>query len=119
MPTPDEMNREAKKMVLKFHIKKNDLVEVISGEEKGRRGRVLEVMPETTKAIIEGVNLVKKHQRARSRTQPSGIITTPAPVHISNLVLICPKCGKKTKIRKEKVENRRVRICKICGEIIE
>ncbi|MEO0122715.1 MAG: 50S ribosomal protein L24 [candidate division WOR-3 bacterium] len=109
--------KEIKK--IKFDIKKNDLVEVISGEEKGRRGRVLEVDREKGKAIVEGVNLVKKHQRARSQTQPSGIITKPAPIHISNLVLICPKCGKKAKIKREKVEKRRVRICKECGEIIE
>ncbi len=109
--------KEIKK--IKFNIKKNDLVEVILGEEKGRRGRVLEVDREKGKAIVEGVNLVKKHQRARSRTQPSGIITKPAPIHISNIVLICPKCGKKTKIKREKIEKRRVRICKECGEIIE
>jgi|UniRef100_A0A7V3RGF9 large subunit ribosomal protein L24 len=103
----------------KFHIKKNDLVEVITGEEKGRRGRVLEIDREKARAVVEGVNLVKKHQRARSQTQPSGIITIPAPIHISNLALICPKCGKRTKIRREKIENKRVRICKKCGEIIE
>jgi|UniRef100_A0A7C6EI52 large subunit ribosomal protein L24 len=109
--------KEIKK--LKFDIKKNDLVEVISGEEKGRRGRVLEIDREKRTAIVEGINLVKKHQRARSQTQPSGIITKPAPVHISNLVLICPKCGKKVKVKREKIEKRRVRICKECGEIIE
>ncbi len=103
----------------KFDIKKNDLVEVISGEEKGRRGRVLEIDREKRTAIVEGINLVKKHQRARSQTQPSGIITKPAPVHISNLILICPKCGKKVKVKREKIEKRRVRICKECGEIIE
>ncbi|MEO0216691.1 MAG: 50S ribosomal protein L24 [candidate division WOR-3 bacterium] len=103
----------------KFHIKKNDLVEVNTGEEKGRRGRVLEIDCERQTALIEGVNLVKKHKRARSQTEPSGIITIPAPVHISNLVLICPKCGKKTRIKREKVEKKRVRICKECGEIID
>ncbi len=111
------MKKEMK--LIKFHIKKNDLVEVITGEEKGRRGRVLEIDREKAKAIVEGVNLVKKHQRARSQTQPSGIITKPAPIHISNLVLICPKCGKKTKLKREKIEKRRARICKECGEIIE
>jgi large subunit ribosomal protein L24 len=103
----------------KFHIKKNDLVEVRTGDEKSRRGRVLEIMSDKVKAIVEGVNLVKKHQRARSQTKPAGIVTVPAPVHISNLTLICPKCGKKTRIKKEKIENRRVRICKKCGESIE
>ena len=103
----------------KFHIKKNDLVEVNTGEEKGRRGRILDVIPSKQQAIVEGINLVKKHQRARSQAKPSGIVTVPAPIHVANLVLICSKCGKKTKIRKEKIEDKKVRICKKCGEIIE
>lgn len=108
-----------KKNMVRFHIKKNDLVEINTGEEKGRRGRVLEVIAKKQQAIIEGINLVKKHQRARSQTKPSGIVTVPAPIHIANLVLICAKCGKKTKIRKEKIEDKKTRICKKCGEIIE
>lgn len=113
------MKKKTRNVKITFHIKKNDLVEVNIGEEKGRRGRVLEVDPEKMTAIVEGLNLVKKHQRARSQTQPSGIITKPAPIHISNLVLICPKCGKKTKIKKEKIEKKRTRVCKKCGEILE
>jgi large subunit ribosomal protein L24 len=110
-----------KKQVKKprFHIRKNDLVEVITGEEKDRRGRILEVIPEKSMAIVEGVNLVKKHQRTRSQTKPSGIVTVPAPIHVANLVLICPKCGKKAKVRMEKIEKKRVRICKKCGESLE
>ena len=113
------MNRESKKPKIRFHIKKKDLVEVNTGEEKERRGRVLEIIPGKNQVIIEGINLVKKHQRARSQTKPSGIITVPGPIHISNLILICPKCGKKTKVKKDKIEKRRTRICKECGEIIE
>lgn len=113
------MKRQLKKEKKNFHIKKNDLVEINTGEEKERRGRVLEVIPEKNQAIIEGINLVKKHQRARSQAKPSGIVTVPAPIHISNLVLICSKCGKKTRLKREKIENRRVRICKACGEIVE
>ncbi|UCG92552.1 MAG: 50S ribosomal protein L24 [candidate division WOR-3 bacterium] len=114
-----KVKTEKLKRQISFHIKKNDLVEVNTGEEKGRRGRVLDVFPEKNQALIEGINLVKKHQRARSQTKPSGIVTVPAPVHISNLVLICSKCGKKAKVRRERIENRRVRICTECGEIIE
>lgn len=114
------MKKELKKKNrVKFHIKKNDLVEVNTGEEKGRRGRILDVIPGKQQAIVEGINLVKKHQRARSQTKPSGIVTVPAPIHIANLVLICSKCGKKTSVRKEKIEDRKARICKKCGEIIE
>jgi large subunit ribosomal protein L24 len=114
------MKKELKKKNrVKFHIKKNDLVEVNTGEEKGRRGRILEIISEKQQAIVEGINLVKKHQRARSQTKPSGIVTVPAPIRIANLVLICSKCGKKTSVRKEKIEDRKARICKKCGEIIE
>jgi len=113
------MKRKLEHIKNKSHIKKNDLVEVNTGEEKGRRGRVLEIILEKRTAIVEGINLVKKHQRARSQTQPAGIITKPASINISNLVLICPKCGKKTKIKREKIEKKRTRICKECGEIIE
>lgn len=113
------MIKELKQIKPKFHIKKNDLVELNTGEEKERRGRVLEIYPEKAQVIIEGINLVKKHQRTRSQTKPSGIVTVPAPIHVSNLVLICPKCGKKTKVKRERIEKRRVRICKECGEIIE
>ena len=103
----------------KFHIRKNDMVEVITGEEKSRRGRILEVIPEKSMAIVEGVNLVKKHQRTKSQTKPSGIVTVPAPIRVANLVLICPKCGKKVKTHRERIEQKRIRICKQCGEIIE
>jgi len=113
------MRSEKSKVKINFHIKKNDLVEINTGEEKEKRGRVLQIIPEKNQALIEGVNLVKKHQRARSQTKPSGIVTIPSPVNISNLVLICSKCGKKTRTKRERIENRRVRICKKCGEIIE
>jgi large subunit ribosomal protein L24 len=102
-----------------FHVRKNDLVEVNTGEEKGRRGRILEVIPEKNQAIVEGINLVKKHQRARSQAKPSGIVTVPGPLHISNLVLICPKCNKKAKTKRDMIDKKRTRICKQCGEIIE
>ncbi len=115
---PQPLTERQKKRIA-FHIKKNDLVEVNTGEEKGRRGRVLEIFPGKYLAIVEGINLIKKHQRARSQTKPSGIVTVPGPLHISNLVLICPKCGKKTTVKREKIESRRARICKKCSEIIE
>ncbi len=111
--------KQERKAKIKFHIKKNDLVEVLTGEEKNRRGRILEINREKATAIVEGINLVKKHQRARSQTKTSGIVTVPAPIHVSNLVLICAKCGKKTTVRKETVDQKRVRICNLCEEILE
>jgi large subunit ribosomal protein L24 len=104
---------------VKYNIKKNDLIEVITGEEKGRRGRVLEIIKAKDQALVEGLNLMKKHQRARSQNQPAGIVTVPSPIHISNLVLVCSKCGKRTKTVWRKIEKKRTRTCKACGEIIE
>ncbi len=111
--------RTLKSIKPKFNIKKNDLIEVNTGEEKGRRGRILEVISEKNQAIVEGLNMMKKHQRARSQKQPAGIVTVPSPIHISNLVLVCSKCGKRTKVIWQKIEKKRARTCKECGEIIE
>lgn len=102
-----------------MHIRKNDLVLVISGDEKGKRGKVLEIIREKNRAIVEGVNMVKKHQRARTAAKPGGVITVPGSINISNLALLCPKCGKRVRVRREKVEDHRSRVCKKCGEIID
>lgn len=110
-------------MRLKTYLKKNDIVEVISGEEKGKRGKIIKMLYEREenriRAIVEGVNLHKKHQRPRRADQPGGIIEIPLPLPVCKLVLICPKCGQRTKVKREKIENRRVRICKKCNEIID
>ncbi|RKX68497.1 50S ribosomal protein L24 [candidate division WOR-3 bacterium] len=102
-----------------MNIKKGDIVVVISGDEKGRRGKVLEVQPKKNRVVIEGVNLVKKHTRMQRGGRPGGILTIPAPIHISNVQLICPRCGKRTRVRRDKVEGRRLRFCKECGEQID
>jgi large subunit ribosomal protein L24 len=105
-----------------MHIKKNDVVEVICGEEKGKRGKVLRLQKSEERGlrlIIDGLNLAKKHQRTRGADKPGGIIDLPNPTHISNVALICPKCGKKTKVRRDKIEGRRIRICRLCEEAID
>uniref|UniRef100_A0A7V4E4K9 Large ribosomal subunit protein uL24 n=1 Tax=candidate division WOR-3 bacterium TaxID=2052148 RepID=A0A7V4E4K9_UNCW3 len=110
-------------MRLKTYLKKNDIVEVISGEEKGKRGKIIKMLYEKDKnmvrAIVEGVNLHKKHQKPRGADQPGGIIDIPLPLPVCKLALICPKCGQKTKVKREKIEGKRVRICKKCNEIID
>lgn len=104
-----------------MQIKKNDVVEVITGEEKGKRGKVLRILKDESniRLLIDSVNLAKKHQKPRGADKPGGIIDLPNPIHISNVALICPKCGKKTKIRRDKKEGRRVRICRLCEEVID
>ncbi len=106
-----------------MNFRKGDVVEVITGEEKGRRGKILQIEWDKNKrsyrAIVEGLNLAKKHQRTKGPDKPGGIVDLPNPIDVSNLVLICPKCGKRAKVRREEHEGRRVRVCKQCKEIID
>ncbi len=88
----------------KLHIKKGDIVYVRSGDDKGKRGRVLKVFPKKNKAIVEGVNIVYKHRKPRQEGQ-SNIEETEAPVHISKLMLICPETDKPTRIGRRRDEN--------------
>jgi large subunit ribosomal protein L24 len=106
-----------------MHLRKGDLVEVITGEERGRRGKILRVKLNKDsgryRVFVEGLNLAKKHQRARGATKPGGIVDLPNSLDASNVALLCPKCGKRSRIRRETHENGRVRICRKCDEIID
>ena len=105
-------------------IKKRDQVLIISGKDRGRKSKVLEVFPKEGRILIEGINLRKKHQRPKKTGEKGQIIEMPAPVHVSNVKLICPKCGKAAKVgykaikSKDKSQRSKVRICKKCGEVI-
>ena len=96
----------------KLHVRKGDLVQVISGKDRGVKGKVIEVIPEAEKVIVEGVNRIKKHTRigqdARG-AKTGGIITTEAPIHVSNVMVIDPEDGRPTRVgyRKDTVEKRR------------
>ncbi len=103
----------------KVHIRKNDMVVVIAGKDKGKIGKVLKVFPRKGRAIVEGVNIVKKHMKPTPYSS-GGIIEKPAPVHISNLMIYCPKCKRGVRVGKKFLEDgTKVRVCKKCGEIIE
>lgn len=102
----------------KFHIKKGDQVQVISGVNKGEKGEVLEVHTKTYRAIIDGVNMVKKHTRP-TENNPGGINDIPSPIHISNLMLVDPKSGEPTRIGRKNVDGKIVRYSKKSGEIIQ
>jgi large subunit ribosomal protein L24 len=100
-------------------IRKGDLVLVIAGKDKGKTGKVTKVLPKNNRVIVEGVNIVKRHMRARSQTQPSGIIEMAAPIHISNVMLICPNCGEPTRVGFKITETGdKLRVCKKCGGVI-
>ena len=107
-------------MSRKFHIKKGDAVVVISGEYKGQKGKVLEVLREKERAIVEGVNMVKKHTKPNATYPQGGIIEQEAAIHISNLLIADPKDGKPSKIgRKLNDKNKLVRFAKKSGEEIK
>ncbi len=101
-------------------IKRDDLVLVIAGKDKGKIGKVKKVIREKSRVVVEGVNIVKKHMRARGPELPSGIIQMEAPIHISNVKLVCPMCGQATRIGfLIKEDGKKSRVCKKCGKEID
>ncbi len=104
----------------KLHIKKGDTVYVISGEDKGKQGKVLSVNIEDQRAIVEGLNLVSKHTKPNAKNPQGGIVKQEAPIHVSNLQLIDPKSGQPTRIgRRKNDEGKTVRYSKKSGEEIK
>ncbi len=100
-------------------VKREDFVVVIAGKDRGKRGKVLRVLPKKQRVIVEGVNIVKKHQKPTATTA-GGIIEKPAPIHVSNVMLVCPKCGQPTRVGFTFLEDgTKVRRCKKCGEVID
>ena len=105
-------------------VRKGDTVLVLAGKDRGKRGTVDRV--ERTKrgfgVVIPGINMARRHQRARSRTQQAGILDLPVPLHISNVQVVCPRCNRPTRVAHGRLEGehgRSTRLCKRCGEQIE
>ncbi|HDK25585.1 MAG TPA: 50S ribosomal protein L24 [Candidatus Atribacteria bacterium] len=107
-------------MVNKVNFKKGDNVLVISGDDKGKSGKIVSIFPRKMKVIIEGVNFLKKHNKPTQKVPQGGVIEKEGTLNISNIKLICNKCNKPTNIKRERTkEGKRVRVCKKCGEIID
>jgi large subunit ribosomal protein L24 len=101
-------------------IKKNDTVMVISGDEKGKKGRVLAVQAGEGKLIVERLNLIKRHMKPSKKYSQGGIIEKEAPVCLSNVMLVCSKCDKPTRLGQKILESgSKVRMCKKCGEVLD
>jgi large subunit ribosomal protein L24 len=100
-------------------IRKNDTVLVISGKDRGKKGKVLTVSPKTAKVLIEGVNLKKKHQKPKKEGEKGQVISIPAFIPASNVKLICPKCGKPTRVGRKILGKNKLRICKKCNQEIQ
>ena len=96
-------------------IKKGDTVKVLSGNDKGKTGEVLEVIPKTQKVIVKGVNVRKKHVKPIKQGEEGGIIPVECSIHSSKVNVVCPKCGKVTRVGYEVNGDTKVRVCKKCG----
>lgn len=103
-----------------LRIKKGDTALVIAGKNKGKSGRVLSVLPTKERVIVEGLNIVKKHMKPSKQYTQGGIIEKESPIHISNVMLMCPKCNKPTRIGSTVFDDgRKLRTCKKCKEVID
>lgn len=101
-------------------IRKEDNVLVIAGKDKGKRGKVRFAYPEKQKILVEGVNFIKKHSKARGAVRQAGIIDLEVPIPISNVMLVCNKCSKPVRVGYKQLDDgRRVRICRSCREVID
>lgn len=105
------------------NLKKGDTVVAIYGRDEvsHKKGKVLKVFPERNKVLVEGINFVKKHRRQTRQDRQGGILTVEEPIDLSNVMLVCPRCGQATRVGRTKIEGYRwsVRVCKKCGEIID
>jgi large subunit ribosomal protein L24 len=102
------------------HLRKGDTVEVIGGKFRGKRGRILKVIPEEARAIVEGINLVKRHMKASQKNPQGGIVEKPAPLPAARLMVVCAKCGEAARIGHRYLDDgTKVRYCKHCGEQME
>jgi len=99
-------------------LKKNDTVLIISGKDRGKKGKVLNVFPEQRKLLVEGVNIRKKHVRPKKSGEKGQIVESPSPLSACNAKLLCPKCGKATRVGYKIVEKKKYRVCKKCAQEI-
>ena len=105
---------------MSLSVKKNDNVMVIAGKEKGKTGKIIKVLPRVNRAIVERVNLVKRHVKPRSAQQPGGIVEKEASIHLSNIMVMCNPCNAPVRSgAKQLGDGTKVRICRRCGENLD
>ena len=103
----------------KYKIKKNDTVMVVTGRDRGKTGKVMRVLPERGRVIVERLNIVKRHSKPRGAQSPGGIVEKEAAIHISNVMIFCDRCSAPVRVGvKETSEGEKTRVCRRCGETI-
>lgn len=105
-------------MVKKIKLHKNDAVQVLTGKDRGKRGTVVRVIPKKNALIVSGVNIVKKAMKKKSQQDAGGIVEIEAPINISNVGIVCKKCGRPVKIGYKLDGDKKVRICRKCGDVL-
>ncbi len=103
----------------KLSIRAGDKIKVIAGKDKGKEAKVLAALPYKQRVIVERINMVKKATRPTQRNAQGGILEIEAPIHVSNVMLVCPSCSQPTRVGRRRVEGARVRVCKKCGNDID
>jgi large subunit ribosomal protein L24 len=105
---------------VKLKLKKDDIVEVIAGREKGKKGKILALFPDDGKLTVEKLNMLKRHTKPSAQNKQGGIVEKEGRLAISNVLLVCDKCGKGVRVKRKKLEDgKRVRICVKCGEVMD
>ena len=101
-------------------IRKNDTVLVVTGKDKGKKGKVRFAYPNETRIVVEGVNMIKKHSKARGQVQQAGIIEREAPISTADVMLMCSKCNKPTRVGYRVLQDgRKARVCRACNEVVD
>ncbi len=105
---------------MRARIRRNDTVMIIAGKDRGKTGKVLHVLPERERVLVERLNLVKRHSRGQGPQSPQGIVEKEAPLHLSNVMIMCDKCNGPVRMGKKQLQDgRRVRVCRHCGDQLD
>jgi len=104
----------------RFSVKKNDLVMVIGGKEKGKSGRILRVFPRKNRVLVEKINFIKRHTRPSGQQRQGGIVEREAPIHVSNVMVVCERCNRPIRVGIKILDDgKRTRVCRKCGEVLD
>ncbi len=105
---------------IKLKLKKDDLVEIVAGREKGKQGKILALFPDEGRLTVEKLNMVKRHTKPSAQNKQGGIVEKESRLSISNVMLVCDKCGKGVRVKRKKLEDgKRVRVCVTCGDVMD